>query len=114
MVNNEGLTKNQGAKEVWLVPPREPSDFGVFGEEAVKMKEKIVFTPILTFEQKVQFNNPLVENIQKIFIRCLKTSNMERFEQKAIKNGWKIYGIAAGHDAMITHSEELFKIIEGI
>ncbi len=116
LVNSDGKSKKEGIKEVWLVPPHDPEMFGVFGDEALWLKELLVFTPIQTFEQKVILNNPEFENILKFYIRCSECPipTFDKFEKKANKKGWKTFKIKSGHDVMITKPTELFKVLKEI
>jgi len=112
LVDSSGKTLVDGAEEVWLLPVRDPATFGVTQvDDVLYLKEKMVPTPILTFQEKVLADNPKALSIPKYYIRCLDCPLMERFENKAKNLGYCVYSIKSGHDAMITNPGELSDLL---
>lgn len=115
LVNAEGKTKAEGATQVWLLPPGKPQDYGVMELAEVEwLQERMVYTPVLTFEEKVRLGNPQAQSISRYFIRCTGFSFLEPYEQKAISLGWPVFRINTGHDAMLTKPDELAAILQEI
>ena len=112
LVNAEGKGKQDGAEDVWLLPPGEPQGYGVFVPEDVTWLQKhMVYTPVLTFEEKVTVKNPEAQAIRRYFIRCTEFEFLAPFEHKAKQAGWPVFQIEAGHDAMIIQPEVLTNIL---
>lgn len=112
LVNAEGKGKQEGAEEVWLLPPGEPQGYGVVDPEDVAwLKPRMVYTPVLTFEERVTVKNPDARAIAKYFIRCTEFEFLASEEQKARKAGWPMFSIETGHDAMIIQPEALTDIL---
>ena len=112
LVNAEGKGKQDGAEEVWLLPPGEPQAYGVVAQEDVAWLQKhMVYTPVLTFEERVRVNNPAAQAIRRYFIRCAEFEFLAPYEQKAKQAGWVVFQIEAGHDAMIIKPEALTDIL---
>ena len=115
LVNAEGKSKQEGAEEVWLLPPGEPQGYGVVDPEDVAwLKPRMVYTPVLTFEERVTVKNPAAQAVPRYFIRCTEFEFLASDEQKARKAGWPMFSIETGHDAMITRPEELVGILQQI
>jgi pimeloyl-ACP methyl ester carboxylesterase len=115
LVNAEGKTKAEGATQVWLLPPGQPQDYGVTEPAEVEwLQERMVYTPVLTFEEKVRLGNPQAQSISRYFIRCTDFAFLEPYEQKATSLGWPVFRIKTGHDAMLTKPEELAAILQEI
>ena len=112
LVNAEGKEKQDGAEEVWLIPPGEPQAYGVVASEDVNwLREHMVYTPVLTFEERVAVKNPAAQTIARYFIRCTEFEFLAPYEQKARQAGWPVFQIESGHDAMIIKPEELTDIL---
>ena len=102
LVNAEGKGKQDGAEEVWLLPPGEPQGYGVVVPEDVAWLQKhMVYTPVLTFEERVSVKNSVAQAIPRYFIRCTEFEFLAPFEHRAKQAGWPVFQIEAGHDAMI-------------
>ncbi len=115
LVNAEGKSKQDGAEEVWLLPPGEPQGYGVVDPEDVAwLKPRMVYTPVLTFEERVTIKNSAAQAIARYFIRCTEFEFLAPEEQKARKAGWPMFSIKTGHDAMITQPEKLTDILQQI
>ncbi len=96
----------------WLLPPGIPQDYGVIEPQDVEwLKNRMVYTPILTFEESVHIGNPQSKAIPQFFIRCSEFPYLAAFENKAKELGWKTYEIRAGHDAMLTEPSEVSRIL---
>ena len=112
LVNAEGKGKQEGAEEVWLLPPGEPQGYGVVDPEDVAwLKPRMVYTPVLTFEERVTVKNPEAQAIPRYFIRCTEFEFLAPFEHKAKQAGWPVFQIETGHDAMIIQPEALTDIL---
>ncbi len=115
LVNADGKSKQDGAQEVWLLPPGEPQSYGVVApEDIVWLKDHMVYTPVLTFEEKVTVKNPVAQAISRYFIRCTEFDYLAVYEQKAKQAGWIVFQIESGHDAMIIQPEALTDILRHI
>ena len=113
LVDADGKSKGDGADEVWLFPPRDPAYYlgDATEEDTTWLKERLVFTPVLTFEEKVSVRNPDAQSIPKYFIRCTEFPPLEVYAQKAQSTGWEVFRIRSGHDAMITEPEALSDVL---
>ena len=112
LVNAEGKGKQDGAEEVWLLPPGEPQGYGVVVPEDVAwLQEHMVYTPVLTFEERVTVKNPAAQAVAKYFIRCTEFEYLAPHEYKAKEAGWPVFQIEAGHDAMLIKPKELADIL---
>jgi pimeloyl-ACP methyl ester carboxylesterase len=110
--DDKGKTLEQGANEAWLVPTRDPKFFGVTNRDDIKyLKKKMVPTPVLTFEEKVAANNPLINQIEKHYIRCTKNFISEKFGEKAKNLNYHYHELESGHDVMITEPKKLIDIL---
>jgi len=113
-VDDTGKGKADGIQG-WLLPPGKPEDYGVTDPQDVEwLKNRMVYTPILTFEEAVHLSNPQSQAIPRFFIRCTEFPYLAAFEKKARVLGWKIYEVHTGHDAMLTDPIEVSKILLGI
>ncbi len=111
LVNAEGKSKQDGAEEVWLLPPGEPQAYGVVVPEDVAWLQKhMVYTPVLTFEEPVTVKNPAAQDIARYFIRCTEFNFLAPYEHKAKQAGWPVFQIKSAHDAMIIKPNELTDI----
>lgn len=111
-IDNKGKGKADGVQDAWLLPSGTPQDYGVTDPQDVEwLKERMVYTPILTFEEAVSINNPKSQDIPRIFIRCTEFPYLEPFEKKAKNLGWKTYEVHTGHDAMLTKPSEITYIL---
>lgn len=100
-------------KNDFLIPPLDASKFGVDKEMEKWLNNKLTYTPIKTFSEKIFGIN---ENIESHYIFCSETPIMKKYRDKANIKGWNIYDIRSGHDVMIINpkkfSKILFEIIE--
>lgn len=96
----------------WLLPPGNPQDYGVMDPQDVEwLKNRMVYTPILTFAESVHLSNPQSKAIPRFFIRCSEFPYLAAFEKKAKELGWRTYEIRTGHDAMLTEPSEVSRIL---
>lgn len=64
LTDSDGKTLEQGAKTVWLVPVRSAESFGVTDPiDAGWLTDNMVPTPIKTFEERVEADNPKTKDI---------------------------------------------------
>jgi pimeloyl-ACP methyl ester carboxylesterase len=103
LVDARGRSRAEGAADVWLLPPSAPQDFGVTDPTDVAwLGEQMVYTPMLTFTERVRVGNPQARRLPRYFIRCTGFPYLAEEERKAEELGWPIYRIPTGHDAMVT------------
>jgi hypothetical protein len=62
----------------------------------------MVYTPMLTFTERVRVGNLQARWLPRYFIRCTGFPYLADEERKAEELGWPIYRIPTGHDAMVT------------
>lgn len=107
-----GRTQADGASDVWLWPPGDPQAYGVTDPADVTwLKERMVHTPVLTFEERVRVGNPIARMIPRYFIRCTEFAFLEAHERQAQSLGWPVFRVRTGHDAMMTTPDELTSIL---
>ena len=103
LVDASGRSRADGASDVWLLPPGAPQDFGVADPADIAwLGEQMVYTPMLTFTERVRVSNPRARLLPRYFIRCADFPYLADEEHKAEVLGWPIYRIPTGHDAMVT------------
>lgn len=112
LTDDKGMTTADGAKEVWLLPIRDPRFFGVTDPEDIAHAQKMMVPmPVKTFEEKVEANNPLLKDIDKYYIRCTKNSLTEKFMDKTTELNIEYFEVDAGHDIMISEPEKLLNLL---
>ncbi|MFQ5612248.1 MAG: alpha/beta hydrolase [Anaerolineae bacterium] len=113
LVDAEGRNREDGAEDVWLLPPGDAAFYlGDAGEEEVAwLAARLVYTPVLTFEEKVRVQNPAAQGILKYFIRCTAFPYLEAYEKKAQQLGWEVFQIHSGHDVMLTQPQALADVL---
>ena len=115
LLNADGRTRADGAEAVWLLPPGQPSDYGVTNpQDAAWLQAHLVYTPVLTFAEKLRLGNPQAQSIPRYFIRCTAFPFLEPSERKAIADGWPVFHIPTGHDAMLTEPTAVTDILLSI
>jgi len=112
LVDAAGRGVADGVEAVWLLSPGQPQDYGVTDPQDVEwVRAQMVYTPVLTFEERVSIANPAARMTPRYFIRCTDFPFLAPQEQKAIAAQWKTYRLATGHDAMVTVPEEVAAIL---
>jgi pimeloyl-ACP methyl ester carboxylesterase len=100
------------------LPPDFPGFLGVTDPMlAAWMQERFTPHPFSTYEDAPPLGALESASIPRTYIHCTQghvaswMANMETFAAKARNLGWKVYDLAAGHDAMLTHPRELANIL---
>lgn len=99
-----------------------PSDFPGFlgvtdSKLAAWMQERFTPHPFSTYVDAPPSGSSESAAIPRSYIHCTEghvaswMANMETFAVKARNLGWKVYELAAGHDAMLTHPKQLARIL---
>jgi pimeloyl-ACP methyl ester carboxylesterase len=96
-------------------PPPAPSVFGVTDPEmsdwvAARLKPQ----PMSTYLQVPPASSPESRAIPRAYILCTAASLlhvMAPFAARAKSDGWEVRELASGHDAMLTHPQELTNIL---
>jgi pimeloyl-ACP methyl ester carboxylesterase len=115
LVDAQGRSRADGVTDGWLLPPSTPQDYGVTAPVDVAwLSEQMVYTPMLTFTEGVRVTNPQARAIPRYFIRCSAFPYLNAEQRKAEAAGWPIYGLPAGHDAMVTHPAAVAGILTQI
>lgn len=87
------------------------SMWGISGHEHEDWtRQRLTAHPFRTMEGIVEFNNPVALQIPVVYIKC-GTVTQEARQLYLDNRGWQLYGLEAGHDAMITAPEELTKLL---
>lgn len=118
LVDGLGRTKDEGAEEVWLLPPGEASFY--LGDEAdpadvAWLAERLVYKPVNTFAEKIQIED--VEAVRakpSLHIECTGFPYLSWVADKARGLGWPVVQIESGHDAMVTHPAEVAEALLGV
>jgi pimeloyl-ACP methyl ester carboxylesterase len=124
----------EGENEVALWPPdqkaryqndlasgirfRQPLASSMLGITDPKMsewvQERLTPHPYSTYEDAPAISTPQSASIPRTYIHCTLgalSSWMESFAARARKLQWNVHTMAAGHDVMITHPNELAEIL---
>lgn len=123
----------EGESEMDLWPPEElarvqaeiakggkfrplPPDLSFFGITDTKMAEwvqkRLTPHPLSTYTDPPPAGNPESVSIPRTFIHCTKEPALFNvFASRARTLGWKVYELAAGHSANLTHPKELTDIL---
>jgi pimeloyl-ACP methyl ester carboxylesterase len=116
LVSNEMAANVRAAAQAhgdgWRIPPLPPERYGVTNPKDVEwLTRHLVPHPLKTVEQPVQAKER--PSLKRTFIYCAKPA-MGPFDQfVALKNdrAWRFHELATGHDAMITATPDLAKIL---
>ncbi|HKZ94227.1 MAG TPA: alpha/beta hydrolase [Candidatus Bathyarchaeia archaeon] len=97
---------------------RPPPSLSVFGINDTKMADwvaaRLVPQPMSTYVQAPPASSPTSRAIPRAYIHCTSgpfLPMMARFAAKARSDGWEVRELASGHDAMLTHPQELTNIL---
>jgi pimeloyl-ACP methyl ester carboxylesterase len=103
------------------LPPDFPGFLGVTDPRlAAWMQERFTPHPFSTYEDPPPSSSPESASIPRTYIHCTLghvaswMADMGTFAAKARGLRWKVYELAAGHDAMLTHPKEVADILLGI
>jgi pimeloyl-ACP methyl ester carboxylesterase len=112
LVDDSDRTAEDGAQNPWLLPSRSPEFFGVTEQADIEwLNDNLVYTPVLTMEEKVNFDPARIADLNRSYIRCTKAEILAKLEGVAKSLGMNVYRIDAEHDAMVTAPEEVSKIL---
>lgn len=114
LVDANGKSKADGAQKVWLIPPGNARDY--LGDDASDeleswLQERMVYKPVETFAERIQFDEAQVRAIPSYHIECTNFPYLAWVADKARNFGWPVYPIAASHDAMLTMPHEVSQIL---
>jgi hypothetical protein len=97
----------------FLVPPLPPEIMGVTEPDDVAwMLDHLTPMPIRTHLEKVVAPDHKAAAIPSSYIRCLQFSLGEQCAAWAKNQGWPVFEIDTGHDAMLTEPEKLADLID--
>jgi pimeloyl-ACP methyl ester carboxylesterase len=95
--------------------PLESSILGITDPEMSKwVQERSTSHPYSTYEDAPPSGTPQSASIPRTYIHCTQgpiSSWMEPFAARARKFGWDVHSMDVGHDVMITHPDELAKML---
>jgi pimeloyl-ACP methyl ester carboxylesterase len=90
------------AGDGWRVPPMlSARAMGVPARMAESVDRRLTPQPLRTFEEPVMFDPKRLETVERCYVRCNRYAGFARFEAMAIKQGWRVARVDAGHDAML-------------
>ncbi|MHC4712190.1 MAG: alpha/beta hydrolase [Planctomycetota bacterium] len=97
----------------WRLAPPSSRYFDVLDEADIAWADaRLTAQPIRTFEEPVRLKNRKREAIPCAYIACMaQEDNFEWVLERVRARGWECFELAAGHDAMITATEELAGIL---
>lgn len=115
LTDTDKKTSEQGAKDPWLIPVRDPKYFGVYeADDITFLSERMVPMPVSCFSEKVRLNEETSEDILKYFIKCTATSISKYVDKENLEDSFTYFEIDAGHDIMISDPQKLIKILREI
>lgn len=98
--------------------PPPPSEFGINDSKIADwIAARLTPQPMSTYTQAPPASNDASRAIPRVFIQCTVgpiAEIMTPFVTKAKAGGWEIREIASEHDPMITHPDELTKILNDL
>jgi pimeloyl-ACP methyl ester carboxylesterase len=98
--------------------PLESSMLGITEPRMSKwVQERLTSHPYSTYEDPPPSSTPESASIPRTYIHCTLgplSSWMEPFAARARKLQWNVRTMTAGHDVMITHTNELAEVLLGI
>ncbi|MDQ4017361.1 MAG: alpha/beta hydrolase [Thermoproteota archaeon] len=96
-------------------PPLASSMLGITDSKMSEwVQERLTPHPYSTYEDPPPHGTPESASIPRTYIHCTLgplSSWMEPFAERTRKLGWNLHTMSAGHDAMITHPNELAEIL---
>ena len=95
--------------------PIKSSDLGITNPEMSKwVQERLAPHPYGPYEDAPPSGSPQSASIPRTYIHCTQgpiSSWMDPFSARAKKLGWDVHSMDVGHGVMITHPDELAKIL---
>jgi pimeloyl-ACP methyl ester carboxylesterase len=103
------------ASGIKVRPPMKSSMFGITDPKMSQwVQERLTPHPYSTYEDPPPSGTSESASIPRTYIHCTQgpfSSWMEPFAARARRLKWNTYTMAAGHDVMITHPNELVEIL---
>ena len=103
------------ASDIKFRPPLKSSDLGITDPEMSKwVQERLTPHPYSTYEDAPPFGSLQDDAIRRAYIHCTRgliSSWMNPFSKRAKELGWDVYSMDASHGVMITHPDEIAKIL---
>jgi len=113
------LEKAEG--DGWLLPPVPLEAFGITDPADVAwISPRRHPLPMKCLAERISLTNEAAKKIPRDFVRCtrrdllvkfLGDDSLAGFEARARAEGYDMYEIASGHDAMITHPDETLRVL---
>jgi len=101
----------------YLMPPDSlPPFWGLSGADAAWVARRLTPHPFATYVSALNFDEAVWERMPRTYIQCVAPRHPALGESQArIKNDkrWKWAEISSGHDAMVSHPQELTKLLLG-
>jgi pimeloyl-ACP methyl ester carboxylesterase len=97
----------------YLVPPLPPDVMGISDPDDVAwMLKRLTPMPIRTHMEKVRAPEQAAMSIPSSYIRCLQFSLGATYAAWAKEQGWPVFELDTGHDAMITEPVALAELLD--
>ncbi|MGZ3411539.1 MAG: alpha/beta fold hydrolase [Xanthobacteraceae bacterium] len=101
------------AKGAISIPPRSAAMFHVNAKDVAWVDRQCTPQPIKTLTQKLALTGARERIARKAYIRASTYPNgpFDAAKAKAKQNGWRIFDVACGHDAMVDEPARLTEIL---
>ena len=96
------------------IPAPSPDTFGVFDlKKSLLLKERLTPHPLSTYQSKLTIKNEIGNGIPLSYIFCNDPvyKSLESSREVVHKMKWPIFGLNAGHDAMLTHPKQTLNLL---
>ncbi len=104
--------RRQAIAERGTIPPADPAQFGLAGEDAAWVQRRHTPQPGGVYDDVLQFDADRLARIPGCFIDCtspaLPTIAESRRRARS-RPGWQVVEIATGHDAMVSAPQPLLR-----
>jgi pimeloyl-ACP methyl ester carboxylesterase len=94
------------------VPPADPAQFGLHGEEAAWLQRRQTPQPGGVYDDPLPFDAARIEALPRTFIDCTEPALPTIAEMRRrvrSRPGWQVIEIATGHDAMVSAPQALLQ-----
>jgi pimeloyl-ACP methyl ester carboxylesterase len=106
------LERARQEHEVMVVPPHDPTEFGVTDPNDVRwMRERLRPHPLLAYQQPVHMPEGHTSHIRRSYIWCTASGFLKPDADRARRDGWQMYEITSSHEVMITAPNELAQLL---
>ncbi|MFN8535365.1 MAG: alpha/beta hydrolase [Dehalococcoidia bacterium] len=100
----------------WLVPPASPKALGITDPaDLAWVAPRLTAMPLKAWTDPVRLGNPAAAAVPGAMIACVRggarAAQTERLRAIAGERGWRFAELDSGHDAMVTHPEELSDLL---